>query len=299
MHSRTTRVIFLAAAALFSLPAAAQVYYPGGRSDEQKKAAEESKAKLKYDAHDLSGIWSHFGRVPDPPKYPGIGDAHGSQLMGGAPPPPMTMWGLSVFVSHKPSLETGWKARRVPPALGNDPVGSCDPLGYPRALERSTVELVQTPNKILQISRGTAYAQSVRDIFLDDRSPTEIADKMGPRWDGWAVGHWEGDSLVVESTGYDERSWLDGNGWPHSENMKLREVIRHPDATTLELTMTIDDPKTYTTPWVGNKQVFRLQLPKDRTVLYEELCVPSEEQEFNRGVRNPAGGDIQNSRPLQ
>src|SRR5712671_1394900 len=100
MHSRTTRVIFLAGAALFSLPAAAQVYYPGGRSDEQKKAAEESKAKLKYDPHDLSGIWSHYGRVPDPPKYPGIGDAHGSPLMGGAPPPPMTMWGLSVFVSH-------------------------------------------------------------------------------------------------------------------------------------------------------------------------------------------------------
>lgn len=300
MQNRITRLaIFLAGTLLFSLPAAAQVFFPGGRSAEQKKAAEESKAKLKYDAHDLSGIWSHSGRVPDLPQNPGVGDAHASQLMGGALPPPMTLWGLGVFLSNKPSLETAWKARRVAPALGNDPVGNCDPLGYPRALERSTVELVQTPNKILQISRGTGYAQSVREIFLDDKSSTEMADKMGPRWDGWAVGHWEGDSLVVESTGYDERSWLDGNGWPHSESMKLREVYRHPDATTLELMMTIDDAQTYTKPWVGNKQVFRLELPKDRTVLYEDLCVPSEEQEFNRGVRNPAGGDLENSRPLK
>ena len=67
-------VICLAGALLFSLPAAAQVYFPGGRSDEQKKAADESKATLKYDPHDLSGVWSHFGRPGDLPKYPGIGD---------------------------------------------------------------------------------------------------------------------------------------------------------------------------------------------------------------------------------
>jgi hypothetical protein len=281
------------------MPAAAQVYYPGGRSAEQKKAADAAKATLKYDPHDLSGIWSHASRPPDPPKYPGIGDAHGSQLMGGAPPPPLTLQGLAAFVANKPSLETGWKARRVPPALGNDPVGSCDPLGYPRALERSTTELVQASNKILQIMSGTAYAQSVREIFLDGRNPVEMADKKGPRWDGWAVGHWAGDSLIVDSTGYDERSWLDGNGWPHSENMKLHEVYRHPDATTLELTMTIDDPEMYTKPWVGAKQLFRLELPKESVVRYEEYCVPSEEEEFNRGVRNPAGGNLENSRPLQ
>jgi hypothetical protein len=151
----------------------------------------------------------------------------------------------------------------------------------------------------VQLNSGVGYSLSVREIFLDGRSPADMANEMGPRWDGWAVGHWEGDSLVVESTGFEERSWLDGNGWPHSQDMKLREVFRHPDATTLELTMTIDDPQTYTPPWVGNKQVFNLQLPKDRTVLYESYCVPSEEEEFNRGVRNPAGGDLENSRPLE
>ena len=59
--------------------------------------------------------------------------------------------------------------------------------------------------------------------------------------------------------------------------MKLHEVFTHPDAMTLEIVMTIDDPKTYTQPWVGNKQVFRLDLPKDLTILDQDSCVPSEE----------------------
>jgi hypothetical protein len=290
MQNRTKSAILLAAALLLALPAAAQVYFPGVDSEERTKAAEQSKATLKYDPRDFSGIWSHTGRVPPLPKYPGFGDGRPSRIMGGALPPPLTLWGLAVFVSHKPSLENSWQSRRVRPALGNDPVGSCDPLGYPRSFYRSTIEFVQTPNKIVQLNNGQAYALSVREIFLDGRNPAELYEKMGPRWDGWAVGHWEGDSLVVESTGFDERSWIDGNGWPHSETMKLREVWRHPNATTLEVTMTIDDPQTYTQPWVGNKQTLELELPKDKTMLYESYCVPSEEEEFNQGVRNPAGG---------
>jgi hypothetical protein len=123
MRNQAIRVLlFVAGTLVLSLPAVAQVYYPGGRSAEQKKAGEASKATLKYDPHDLSGIWTHMGRVPELPKYPGIGDAHGSQLLGGAEAPPLTFWGLAAFVSHKPSLETAWQSRRAIPALGNDPV---------------------------------------------------------------------------------------------------------------------------------------------------------------------------------
>jgi len=296
MRNQMSRVLFVVAVTLLlSFPALAQVYYPGGKSAEQKKAADASKASLKFDPHDLSGIWTHMGRPAGPPKIPGIGDGRASQLLGGADPPPLTMWGLGAFVANKPSLESSWKSRRTIPALGNDPVGYCDPLGYPRAIERSAVQFVQTPSKILQISRGTGYAQSVREILLNGGNPAEMAE-LGPRWDGWAVGRWEGDSFIVDSTGYDERSWLDGNGWPHSDQMKIHEVWTHPDATTLALVMTIDDPKTYTKAWVGNKQMWKLELPKERTITYEDLCVPSEEQEFNRGVRNLAGGDLEHSR---
>ena len=104
---------------------------------------------------------------------------------------------------------------------------------------------------------------------------------LDARWYGWAVGHWEGDSLIVDSTGYDERAWLDGNGDPHSEDMKLHEVFRHPDAMTLEITMTLDDPKAYTKPWVGATQTLKLALPKGLTVLYESYCVPSEIEKYD------------------
>jgi hypothetical protein len=292
MRNRTTKlVIFLAGALLFSLPAAAQVYYPG--SVGQKKAAEGAKVP-KYDAHDLSGIWRASGPGVPPPKDPRIGDAHATPLMGGAPPPPMTPWAQEIFNSRKPSAAESWQSRRVVPALGNDPLGNCDPLGYPRNLFGSA-EFVQTPTQLVQIfDQGHA----IRQIWTDGRK-LQQDDELDPRWYGWATARWEGDSLIVDSFGYDDRTWLDGNGWPHSDQMKLHEVYRHPDATTLEITMTIEDPQAYTKTWVGNKQTYKLVLPKEQTVLYEYYCVPSEEQSFNQGVRNPAGGDLANSRPLQ
>ena len=196
MLNKAIQSIFVAGAILFSLPAAAQVYYGGMRSPEKTKAADESKATLKYDLHDLSGIWLHSSRPADLPKLPGIGDGRASQLMGGALPPPLTMWGLGAFVANKPSLETAWQSRRAIPAMGNDPVGNCDPLGYPRSLERSEVEIIQTPDKILEILTGAAYALEFRPIFTDGRT---IPDDVDPRWEGWAVGRWEGDSLIVDS----------------------------------------------------------------------------------------------------
>ena len=268
-------VIFLVGALLFSLPVAAQIYIPG--SPGQIKAAESAKPP-KYDPHDLSGIWRGQGGTR-------------AWLMGGAPAPPMTKWGQELFNERKPSMPYADASRKVIPALGNDPLAFCDPLGYPRNLGDppgaggQTFQFVQSSTELVQIFDG---GRRIREIWTDGRKLPEDLDQ--PRWYGWAVGRWEGDSLIVDSTGYDERAWLDGNGWPHSEEMKLHEVYRHPDAMTLEITMTLDDPKAYTKTWVGNKQTYRLTLPKEYTVLYEYYCVPSEEESFNQGVRNPAGG---------
>jgi len=292
---------------VFSLTANAQVYYSGGKSDAQKKAAAESKAKLKYDPHDLSGMWQGGGGGEIPaqvqlqqqqyPDNPCVGNALPTPLMGGAPAPPMTPWAQAIFDARKPSAAESWVCRKVPPALGNDTIGTCDPEGYPRSLRRGPVEFVQTPDKIVQIFDTDSSGMALREIFLDGRT---IPDDVDPRWYGWAVGHWEGgNTLVVESTGYDERSWLDGNGWPHSEDMKLTERYTHPDAETLIISMTLVDPKAYTKPWVGKPDTFKLALPKGLTVNYEERCVPSENESFNRGVRNPAGGNLSDSRPLR
>src|SRR5579871_3621727 len=155
--SVSSSLILLAACTVFSLPVMAQVYYPEGKPSEQQKAAGAAQ-KLTYDPHELSGIWrgSGGGRDPNAPKQkdPRIGDAFTSPLLGGAPPPPLTPAGQAEFDARKPSAAEAWQSRRVAPALGNDPLGNCDPLGYPRSLGRGPVEFIQTPAKIIQIFDG-------------------------------------------------------------------------------------------------------------------------------------------------
>jgi hypothetical protein len=200
----------------------------------------------------------------------------------------MTPWAQKQYDANKPSEREAPESRRVPPALGNDPLGRCDPEGYPRNLGANgrPFEIVQTPGKIIQIFE---WGHAFREIWTDGRKLPAAAD-LDPRWYGWAVGHWEGDTLVVESTGYDERAWLNGSGYPHTEEMHLTERYRHPDAMTLEIAMTLEDPKAYVKPWAGTAQSYKLQLPKGLTILEEAFCVPSEEQSFNQKVRDAAAG---------
>jgi hypothetical protein len=268
---------FLIVLTMCSSPAAAQVFYPSGtggaRSPEAKKAEEESKRTLTYDPHDVSGIWRPRGA-----------------MMGGTPAPPMTPWAQGQFEANKRmTQQPGWAGTVA---------AQCDPTGYPRSLGGGGyVEFVQTPSKILQIFQvGNGLGFGLREIYTDGR---KLPEDLDPRWYGWAVGHWEGDALIVDSTGYDERAWLDRNGRPHSEDMKLHEVYRHPDATTLEVTMTVDDPKAYTKPWVGAKQSLELELPKGLTVRYESLCVPSEMESYNKGIGDPAVRDSNARQPRQ
>jgi hypothetical protein len=96
-----------------------------------------------------------------------------------------------------------------------------------------------------------------------------------------------GDTLVVETNGVDERTWLDQFGYPHSLEMRLEEQWRRVNRDTLELKMTIDDPKTYTKPVTIRTKTFKLQ-PNGE--LRSEPCAPADEESFNRRIRNPAAG---------
>jgi hypothetical protein len=119
------------------------------------------------------------------------------------------------------------------------------------------------------------------------KDPDPILDVFGG-WMGYAVGKWEDDhTFVVDSIGFDERTWLDRNGNRHTDQMRLREQWRRVDHDTLQLTLTINDPKMYTQPWVSDTKTFKLE---PITELQPEFCVPSEEESFNARVRNPAGG---------
>ena len=221
-----------------------------------------------HDPHDLSGVWTKTWRT----------------LTLSEDVPPMTSWGKAQFDSNKPS----YGPRAVPPALGNDPTGKCDPLGLVRnlVLEVSVypMEIVQAPKRILQFFE---WAHSWREIRTDGR---ELPKDPEPRWMGYSVGRWEGDTFVVQSTGFDERTWLDHFGSPHSDEMRLEERYHRLDRDNLELVMTLTDPKTYTKPWVSERKVFKLA--PANVEIQELFCVPSEEESFNQRVRDPAGGVI-------
>jgi hypothetical protein len=239
----------------------------GTRSPAARKAEADARKNLPrtYDKHDLSGVW--YGRT--------------SILMGN-PVPEMTPAAKAVFDANKPSSGP----RAVPPALGNDPMGRCDPLGYPRNMyvNGRAFELIQTPRKILQ---SFDWTHTYREVWTNNITLPEDPD---PRWYGWAVGKWEGDTLVINSKGYNPKNWLDNFGHPQSENMTMEERWTRTAYDTLELVMKINDPDYYKTPWVSAKpQVFKMQLPVDRSIIGEEFCVPSEEESFNENVRNLAG----------
>jgi hypothetical protein len=258
---------FLAAAAISS-SAFAQIHPPsteGARSPEARKAA-AAAPKPAYDPHDLSGVWW----------------ARGNDVLMGNPVPSFTPLGQKMADANKPYAGP----RAVAYVLANDPITGCDPIGYPRIAytNNRSFEFVQTPGKILQIFEWT---HGMREIWLDGR---KFPEEIDPRWYGYAIGHWEGDTLVVDSRGYNEKTWLDRFGDPHSEDMTMQERYTHPDALTMQLTTTLNDPKVYTAPWVSAKpQPYQLQLPKGVTELEEVYCVPSEEESFNQSVRNAAG----------
>jgi hypothetical protein len=157
-------------------------------------------------------------------------------------------------------------------------------MGLPRVMQLRPMEIIQIPGRMLQIFEWT---RTFREIWADGR-PLPV--EPDPKWLGWSVGAWEGDTFVVKTTGFDERAWLDNFGYPHSEGMILEERYRRVRPDVLELQMTITDPKAYTKTWVGGKKGLERQ-PKDFK-MREEFCVPSEEEEFNKGVRDPAGGVI-------
>ena len=215
-----------------------------------------------FDPHDLSGVWRG-----------------GNEYMGTAAPP-MTAWGKAQFDANKPS----YGPRAVPPAIGNDPLGHCDPQGYPRVFFYGVREFFQVPGRVLQVFE---WNRVFREVWTDGSALPEDPD---PRWLGWSAGKWEGDTLVVNSIGFDDRTWLDHFGNPHSDEMKLEERYHRLDKGTLEVTLKIDDPKTYTKPWVSSKMILKLQPPDFK--IREEFCVPSEEEDFNKGVRDPAGKNV-------
>ncbi len=157
----------------------------------------------------------------------------------------------------------------------DDPESLCLPPGVPRMNTTPYPwTIVQTPKLIVIVYEGGAHIW--RKIFMDGR---EHDPKVEYTWLGDSIGHWEGDTLVVETVGQNDITWLDEGGIPHSADMKVTERIRRPDYGHLEIVNTIDDPKTFSKPWSFTTHPSLL-----RGELIEYIC-----QENNKDVQHLVG----------
>jgi len=138
-----------------------------------------------------------------------------------------------------------------------DPSYGCAPGGVPRI--GPPAKIVQTPTELvfLYVSPpAQGWGDAYRVIPTDGRAHTPL-DQLDGTWNGESVGHWEGDTLVVDTIGFNDTSWLDIGGYFHSENMHVIERIRR-DGDTLTWQATVEDPDVLLKPWVTNPRVQRL-----------------------------------------
>ena len=215
--------------------------------------------------HDLSGLWQFFNGIPGQGIYATVSRT----------PPPLTPWAQARFDAAKP----GYGPKAIPG--GNDPILHCDPTGIPRVLYfPQPFDIVQLPDRVVMFfERDHLY----RPIWLNRRDHPDDATEL---WVGDSVGWWEGDTFVVDTVGFNDKSWLDFYGYPHSDEMHLVERYKRVDATTMTLNFTVEDPKSFTKPWVSDTKIYKT-LPKGQT-LTEIFCVPEEEEAFTNRIRLPA-----------
>jgi hypothetical protein len=152
-------------------------------------------------------------------------------------------------------------------ASREDPQGRCVLSGVPRE------NVVPYPFKILN-SNGILVIlyealHSYRQIYMDGRA---LPENPNPAWMGYSVAHWEGDTLVVQSSGFVDDNWLDNGGHPGTEALRLTEKFHRRDFGHLDLQLTVDDPKAYTKPWTVNLR-FTAQPDTD---LIEYVCDENE-----------------------
>ncbi|HLJ25037.1 MAG TPA: hypothetical protein VKT71_13070 [Candidatus Acidoferrales bacterium] len=207
----------------------------------QGEKSSTSKVRPASAPVDLSGVWRRSRRPPDQARKYTIYELAFSITND---PPPMTSWAEAKFKANKPNVGP----RAVSIGESNDPVLQCAPPGVPRVylIRGEPVEIAHIPGRVLMLFE---YDHFVRNIYTDGRP--HPAD-LNPSWMGDAIGKWEGDTLVVDTIGFNDKTWVDNDGHPHSEDLHVIERIRRVNHDTLTIDTTIEDPKAYTKPWGGH-----------------------------------------------
>ena len=208
--------------------------------------------------HDLSGVWNF-----DENGGPGAASNLVPKDVG------LTPWGVQKFKEN-----------------GNRTTGTsynnCEPLGfisypsYPHP-----IEILQTPDRIVFFHEVNHL---YRTIWMDGRPLPKLSDlPFGPTYLGVSVGRWEGNDLVVETVGFNDKTWVDTTHHPHSDQMHLTERYHRVDQNNLAVTLTFDDPKAYTKTFTWGPKNLHLKTDPSWT-LGEDFCSPAEQKQFESSV---------------
>jgi hypothetical protein len=232
--SQPVRIVAIAVALLFWLSSAAPaqwLHYPTPGAPKKPDAPAPRTADRKPD---LSGLWANDKRACPPG---GCVDMEISEqfmdigfgIKGGLPLQP---WARDLVKQRM--AENG----------KDDPTSRCLP-GTPIQMHTSPFmrKLIQTPGLVILLNENSSI---FRQIFTDDRP---LPADPWPYYFGYSSGKWEGDTLVVHTNGFRDGSWLDRNGTPLTDAAKMTERFRRQNYGTLEIEITVDDPKAYTAPW--------------------------------------------------
>ena len=147
----------------------------------------------------------------------------------------------------------------------------CDPIGFPRIYAVPNLfKFVQTPDAVYMLFE---YGTVGRQVTMNQEHPKD----PDPTWWGDSVGRYEGDTLVIDTIGFNDKTWLDHVGRPHSDELHLVQRFRRIDHDNLQLDITVDDPKAYTRPWPGRK-MFKL----NTRAFVEHSCSMSENEHFRQ-----------------
>ena len=225
-----------------------------GGSRGERAAPKGPAPRLRDGKPDFSGLWN-----PDRNFIYDLADAlkPGESL-------PLQPWALKATREHMSK---------------DDPEANCLPTGVPR-LAPYPWRIVQTPTHTFFLFEGNIH--SYRQVFMDGRAHSKDPN---PTWYGESIGKWDGDTLVIDTTGFNDKFWFDFAGHPHTEQLHTVERYRRPDLGHLEWETTITDPGAYTKPFT----LYGHATLQPKGELMEYIC-----QENNKDVEHILGKDPRN-----
>lgn len=226
---------------------------------------------------DLSGVW-HVQATPLEEQKRLFGPNIETVALPGMEPDQISKYVLNILADFKPEdspMRPEAAAILRQRSQLDRPSLNCLPWGVPASTLFAPVhKIVQTPGLIVMMLEVDSGA--TRQIYIDGRKLPADPD---PLWYGYSAGHWEGDALVVETAGFNDKSWLDSMGHPHSEAMRVVERYRRRDFGHMDVDITIDDPKMYTRPFTIK---VTQQLQPDTDIL-EYFCAENERDRRHTG----------------